>query len=503
VSASLAQLVAAAGEVAASSSRTAKVEAMAALLRRLDPAHAAIAAAYLAGDPPQGRIGVGWATVGAVQTAAATDATLTLADVASALDDLAATVGPGSAAEREGRLRALLGRATSAEADFLRRLLLGDLRQGANEGLVVEAIAAAADIPAAAVRRALMLAGELGPVTATALTAGRAGLDAVRLEVGRPLRPMLAATSPDVASAVAELGRCSVEWKLDGARVQVHRAGDTVRIVTRNLNDITARHPGLVEVVRGLPAERFVLDGEVLGLADEGDGPRAFQDTISGFARDRGDAGLVPWFFDCLHLNGADLVDAPLTARLDALAFVGPDRRVPGVVTADADAAAQVLADALGAGHEGVMVKAADAPYQAGRRGKTWRKVKPVHTYDLVVLGAEWGHGRRTGWLSNLHLGALDPLTGGFVMVGKTFKGLTDETLRWQTEALLAREQHRDGITVFVRPELVVEIAIDGVQRSSRYPGGVALRFARVKGYRPDKRADGADTITTLQALLG
>jgi DNA ligase-1 len=284
--------------------------------------------------------------------------------------------------------------------------------------------------------------------------------------------------------------------------VQVHRSGTEVLIVTRNLNDITTRHPALVERILTLPADSFVLDGEVLGLAEDGDATLAFQDTISGFAQDRGGADLVPWFFDCLHLDGTDLVDAPLHERLAALDRVAGAHRIPGVMTADPTEAEAVLTQALAAGHEGVMVKSSDGPYEAGRRGKGWRKVKPVHTYDLVVLAAEWGHGRRQGWLSNLHLGALDPTTGGFVMVGKTFKGLTDALLEWQTAALLPRETGRDGIVVHVRPELVVEIALDGVQRSTRYPGGVALRFARVRRYRDDKAPAEADTIGALQALL-
>jgi DNA ligase-1 len=349
-----------------------------------------------------------------------------------------------------------------------------------------------------------MLSGDLGLVAETAMGQGAEGLEAIGLELGRPMRPMLASTAGDVAEAIDALGRASVEWKLDGARIQVHRRGDSVDIWTRNLNEITGRLPGIAAVVRSFPADELVLDGEVLGFFEDDDdeAPQAFQDTMSSLgASTRQATGLRPFFFDVLHHDGVDLVDQPLVERRARLETVCGDDAVPGTITDDAATAQDVLDTALAAGHEGVLVKAADSTYEAGRRGKTWRKVKPVHTLDLVVLGAEWGHGRRQGWLSNLHLGARGP-GGTFVMVGKTFKGLTDELLAWQTQAFLAREVRREGITVHIRPEIVVEIALDGVQRSSRYPGGVALRFARVKGYRLDKPVSEADTIETVQAML-
>ncbi|MYK76489.1 MAG: ATP-dependent DNA ligase, partial [Acidimicrobiaceae bacterium] len=382
-------------------------------------------------------------------------------------------------------------------------------RQGASEGVVVEAVARAAGVAASVVRRALMLVGDLGETAGIALTQGTPGLEAVRFEVFRPIRPMLASTADDAASAVAELGRCSVEWKLDGIRIQVHRRGEEVRIWTRNLNDVTDRLGEVADLVRGLPVRVAAFDGEVMGIADDL-APVAFQDTM-GRVGTRGTGESVPsradtvrvrpMFFDALHLDGRDLLDEPLEIRLGCLAEAAADHRVPGVVTADPDEAEQVFAAAVGAGHEGVMVKAAGSPYAAGRRGKAWRKVKPVHSFDLVVLAVEPGSGRRRGWLSNIHLGARDP-SGGFVMVGKTFKGMTDEMLRWQTRRFDELATDRRAHVVKLRPEQVVEIAVDGVQRSSRYPGGVALRFARVVRYRSDKSAAEADTIDTVRSLL-
>jgi DNA ligase-1 len=364
---------------------------------------------------------------------------------------------------------------------------------------MADAVARAAGVPPALVRRAAMLAGDLPEVADRALAGGEAALAGIGLRVLTPVQPMLAATSASVGEAVAACGRSSVEWKLDGARVQAHRAGDEVRLFTRNLNEVTDRLPGVVEVLRSLPVSSVVLDGEVLWGEER---PAAFQETMRRFSAHagRGD-GLGVWFFDVLHVDGADLLDEPLESRIGVLDRVAGRWRIPGTVTADPDEAAAVLDDALAAGHEGVVVKGASSLYEAGRRGSAWRKVKPVRTLDLVVLAAEWGHGRRQGWLSNLHLGARDP-DGGFVMVGKTFKGLTDELLGWQTEQLLARESGRSGIVVHVRPELVVEIALDGVQASPRYPGGVALRFARVRRYRPDKAPDEADVIADVQAML-
>jgi DNA ligase-1 len=422
--------------------------------------------------------------------------------VDATLDRLQATTGAGSQGARAELLQGLFSAATEPEGWFLRRLLMGELRQGAVEGVMVEGIAAAAQVPAAVVRRAVMLGGDLGVTALAALTGGRVALDAIHLQVLRPLRPMLASTADSVAEALEALGGpASVEWKLDGARIQVHRRGDDVRVYTRNLNDVTHRLAEVVEVTRSLPGDQLVLDGETLTLGDDGR-PRAFQDTMSRFGADelRPDV-LRPFFFDLLHRDGRDLVDLALVERLEALEELAAPWRIPGVVTDDPLEGQSVLDEALRLGHEGVMVKAANSPYEAGRRGKAWLKVKPSRTFDLVVLAAEGGHGRRHGWLSNLHLGARGP-DGGFVMVGKTFKGLTDELLRWQTERFLELEVRREGIVVWVRPEQVVEIELDGVQASTRYPGGVALRFARVVRYRDDKDPSEADTIESLRALL-
>jgi DNA ligase-1 len=506
------QLVATSAGVTATPARSAKVEAIAGLLRRLDADEVEPVVAWLSGEPRQGKVGVGWATVFSVDVAHAADPSLTIEDVDRAIDSVARMAGPGSAAARQARLADLLGRATPAEADFLRRLLVGELRQGALEGVMTEAVARAAAVPVERVRRAAMLRGDLPGVAALAVRQGDDGLAGIGLTVLRPILPMLASPSPSVEEALATLGRSSVEWKLDGARIQAHRAGDQVRLFTRNLNDVTDRLPGLTSIVAGLPVDRVVLDGEVLGMGD-GDRPDPFQATMSTFSRqnpgadrpegDRGVEGsrLAVWFFDCLHVDGRDLIEAPLVERMAALDRVAAPWRVPATLTEDPAEAGAALDRALAAGHEGVVVKAAGSPYEAGRRGQAWRKVKPVRTLDLVVLAAEWGHGRRRGWLSNLHLGARGS-DGSWVMVGKTFKGMTDELLAWQTEALLARQVAASGITVTVRPELVVEVAVDGVQVSTRYPGGVALRFARIRRYRDEKDAEEADTIDAVRALL-
>jgi DNA ligase-1 len=365
---------------------------------------------------------------------------------------------------------------------------------------MVDAIAKAAGVPGELARRALMLSGDLTQTAELAVTRGARGLRQVGFEIFRPILPMLASTAADVADALSGLERASVEYKLDGIRIQIHRRGDEVRVYTRNLNEITDSLPGIVDAVLGLPVTQAVFDGEALWMTR--DGPASFQDTVSQIDRDAPPSGIVTFLFDLLHVDGDDLLDSPLHERATRLDAIAPRLRIPGLVTADPVAGQRVLDESLRAGHEGVVVKDATSRYVAGRRGKAWRKVKPVRTYDLVVLAAEWGHGRRRGWLSNLHLGARDPSNASFVMVGKCFKGLTDELLAWQTEALLARETERRGIAVFVTPELVIEIAIDGVQASTRYRGGVALRFARVRRYRPDKDASEADTIDDLRALL-
>ena len=501
----LAEVVGVAAAVAATSSRLQKVDALAGLLTRLLPGEVLPAIGLLLGSPRQGRLGVGWRGLSTVRVGHADAATLTLADVDAALDELAAAFGPGSGEVRESVLHELARRATSAEWDFLARAMLGEMRTGALQGVLEAAVVRASGADAAVVRRAAMLSGDLGETAVLALSGG--DLAAVRLQVGRPVLPMLAATASTVAEAVATTGEASVEYKLDGARIQVHRHGDEVRAFTRSLADITHRVPEIVAAVRKLPVRDVILDGETLALDEDG-APRPFQDTMARFGADQARVvALRPWFFDILHVDGRDLIDEPLRVRRAELERVAGQWRMPGIVTDDPGAAQQLSAEALAAGHEGVVVKAIDAAYAAGRRGKAWIKVKPVLTYDLVVLGCEWGSGRRRGWLSNLHLGARDPAgefgePGGFVMVGKTFKGLTDELLRWQTAHFPEIETRRTASTVFVEPITVVEIAIDGVQRSPRYPGGIALRFARVKGYRPDKRPDETDTIQTLRGLL-
>lgn len=503
----LSELVSTTEEVSATSSRLAKVDALGRLLARADPAEIPALMGLLLAAPRQGRLGVGWRGIAALDIAHASEPTLRVGDVDRSLDALASASGAGSAAARSRILGELASRATAPEWDFLARAMLGELRTGALSGVLLDAIARASDRPPAAVRRAAMLSGDLGETALIALTGAAGALDEVGLQVGRPVLPMLAATAPTPSAALEITGAASVEYKLDGARIQVHRHGDEVGVYTRSLADITHRVPEIVEIVRALPVRDVILDGETLSLDEDG-GPRPFQETMSRFGADVSrELVLRPWFFDVLHVDGRDLIDEPLATRLGELERVAGAWRIPGIVTADADAAERLSRDALAAGHEGVVVKAIDAPYAAGRRGKSWVKVKPVLTFDLVVLGAEWGSGRRHGWLSNLHLGARDPAgefgdPDGFVMVGKTFKGLTDELLRWQSAEFPAHESHRTASTVFLRPEVVVEIAIDGVQRSPRYPGGIALRFARVKGYRPDKSPDEADTIQALRALL-
>ena len=493
--------------VAATRSRLAKVDALAGLLGELQPDEIAPAVGFLVGKPRQGRVGVGWRGVSAVMGEPAAEPTLTVLDLDALLVELAALGGEGSARDRSSALRDFAGRATAGEQDLLTRVLLGEMRTGALEGVLIDAVARAADRPGTSVRRAAMLTGDLGETAVIALTGTADELDAVGLEVGRPVLPMLAATAASASAALATTGAASVEFKLDGARIQVHRSGDSVRVFTRNLADITHRVPEVVEIVRRLPARDVILDGETLSLDEDG-GPRPFQETMSRFgAEGAREAVLRPWFFDILHVDGRDLLDEPLSVRRHELERVAGEYRIPGEVTDDPETAERVSREALAAGQEGVVVKAIDSPYAAGRRGSSWIKVKPVLTYDLVVLACEWGSGRRRGLLSNLHLGARDPdgafgEPGGFVMVGKTFKGLTDELLRWQTEEFQRIEVRRTPGTVWVAPTTVVEIAIDGVQRSTRYPGGIALRFARVKRYRDDKEAGEADTIATLRSLL-
>ena len=497
----LAELVTASQEVAATSARSKKVAVLTELLGKLDADEISVAAGFLAGTPRQGRVGIGYATIHGVQGERADEPSLTIGDIDRAISEIERTTGGGSANKRKQILGELFARATPDEADFLRRLFTGELRQGALAGLMIDAIAKTAKVPGELARRALMLSGDLTRTADIAITQGEEGLRDVGFELFRPIFPMLASTAETVAEAVSSFERSSVEWKLDGIRIQVHRRGEEIRIYTRNLNEITETLPGIVKATSELPAEQVVLDGEALWMLEHG--PAAFQDTVSQIDSDAPPEGIVTFLFDLLHIDGEDLLDTPLEERARRLEQIAPGLKIPSVLTSDAGEAQRVFDEAIAAGHEGVVVKDAASIYSAGRRGKAWRKVKPVRTYDLVVLGAEWGHGRRQGWLSNLHLGARDPKTNEFVMVGKTFKGMTDELLEWQTKELLARETSRRGIAVFVKPELVVEIALDGVQTSTRYPGGVALRFARVKRYRSDKRPEEADTIEDLRALRG
>ena len=506
-------IVQAADAVAATTSRTAKIGLLADVLGRVAVDEVEPAIGFLTASVRQGRLGVGWRTIAdlAERASAPTDhASLTVTEVDAAIERLAALGGTGSGAARTEELTRLWGRATADEQRLLTGILLGELRIGVLEGVLTDAVAKAAGRPLEEVRRAAMLTGSLGRTAYLALTG--ADLAGVGLTVGVPLLPMLAATASSPGEAVTALGPApvSVEVKLDGARIQVHRhggPGSRVEVFSRTLADITARVPELVEVVSGFPGGSLILDGETLTL-DENGAPRPFQETLSRFGSTGARAEILrPWFFDILHADGVDLIDEPLSVRRERLREAVGEHGILALETADPIAAETFSQEALAAGHEGVLVKALDSPYAAGRRGRQWLKVKPVHTYDLVVLAAEWGSGRRTGWLSNLHLGARDPGVpvgepGAFVMVGKTFKGLTDEVLRWQTTRLLELETKRTRYAVHVTPALVVEIAIDGVQRSSRYPGGLALRFARVKGYREDKAVADADTVESLRALL-
>lgn len=487
------RLVSASAAVTATPKRSEKVAILAAVLADLEPGEIEPAIGFLVGSPRQGRIGVGWASLSSVDASPAGEPSLTIAGVDTALTRIATLQGVDSQRQRASQVHELFARATHDEQRFLFRVLTGEMRQGANAGVLTDAVAKASGRPLADVRRTAMLLGDLGAAAAAAL--GGDDLTAIGLRPLVGVMPMLAATATSVSDALTLTGPASVEWKLDGARIQVHRDSDDVRVFTRTLHEIGARVPGIVAAARQLPLTNFVLDGESLGLDPDGN-PLKFQDTMNA------DTSLHPFFFDVLHADGESLIDRPLSERKVALAeFVPAGLLLPTLDTSDPVAAERFSQSALAAGHEGVMVKALESPYQAGRRGKTWRKVKPVHTLDLVVLAAEWGHGRRTGWLSNLHLGARGP-DGTFVMVGKTFKGMTDQLLRWQTEEFPKLAIGEEGHVMHIRPELVVEIGLDGVQRSTRYPGGVALRFARVRRYRPDKTAAEADTIERVQAML-
>jgi DNA ligase 1 len=505
----LAALVDTSQRVAATAARLVKVRELAQFLRTLEPGEIGIATHYLSGELPQGRFGIGYAALAAAaKETAAPVPTLSIAEVDRLLTALAATRGAGSGECRARGLRELFARATPAEQQFLLHLLAGELRQGALGGVMLDAIAAAAEVPAAKVRRAAMYSKDLGAVAAAAVLQGIDALDAFQLELFSPVSPMLAQTADDVEEALAELhGEVAFEWKMDGARIQVHKGGQQVRIYTRALNEVTAALPEIVAAVGGLSAEVLILDGEAIAFDGAGR-PHPFQITMRRFGRRlrveelRGDLPIRAFFFDCLRVDGESLADRPARERFAALsASIPSELAIPRRVTASAAEASAFYDAALAAGHEGIMAKSLEGPYEAGNRGASWLKIKRAHTLDLVVLAAEWGHGRRTGKLSNLHLGARDPDTGAYVMLGKTFKGLTDAMLEWQTRRFLELETHRDAWTVYVRPEVVVEIAFSDLQASPRYAGGLALRLARVKRYREDKRPADADTMEAVRRI--
>jgi DNA ligase-1 len=505
----LATVVATSREIAATSARSAKIRLLAGCLRELNAVELEIGVLYLSGEIRQGRIGIGPATLRACVTRGASESGLGLAEVDRRLDELAAIRGSGSSARRSDALHALFGRATADEQEFLLKLLVGELRQGALAGVMIDAIAMATDVPRTDVRRAAMYQSNLGAVARAARADGVAGLQRFQLQVMSPVVPMLAQVAGDVDEALETLaGEVAFEWKMDGARIQVHKRGGDVRIFTRNLNDVTAAIPEIAEAARVLSADQLVLDGEAIAFTPSGR-PHAFQVTMRRFGRKLDVAGLqqeLPmraYYFDCLRRDEASLADRPTSERFAALSgIVPPEQIIPRLVTRSSREAAAFYDEAIARGHEGLMAKALDAPYEAGSRGASWLKIKRAHTLDLVVLAAEWGHGRRHGRLSNLHLGALDAATQRYVMLGKTFKGLTDEMLEWQTREFLARESRHDQWTVYVRPEIVVEIAFSDLQASPRYPGGLALRLARVKRYRPDKRVEDADTMETVRKIF-
>ena len=506
----LSHLVRTSLRVGANPARSTKIRELAAFLRTLAADEVEIAVHYLSGELPQGRIGIGYSTL---QTAAArppaTEGTVSIVELDHSLTALAGMRGSGSTARRSEALQSLFSRATAEEQRFLLNLLVGELRQGALAGVMVDAIAAASDVPVAQVRRAVMYSKSLGLVARVALLEGAAALGRFQLEMFAPILPMLAQTAVDVGEALTELGggEVELEWKMDGARIQAHKVGSDVRIYTRSLNDVTVAVPEIAAVVRGFAAHTLVLDGEAIAFDTRGR-PHPFQITMRRFGRKlnvealREELPMQGFFFDCLRKDAESLADRPAAERFAALAEAVPQQyRMPRLITSNPAAAREFYEAALAAGHEGVMAKSLDSPYEAGNRGASWLKIKKAHTLDLVVLAAEWGHGRRTGKLSNLHLGALDPATGEYVMLGKTFKGLTDAMLEWQTRELLAREIRRDQWTVYVRPELVVEIAFSDLQASTRYPGGLALRLARVKRYRDDKGPQEADDMNSVRRI--
>ena len=503
----LSELVEASERVGGTASRRSKIAEIAGLLRRLQPDEIDIGVAYLAGHTRQGRSGIGYSLIDSARSRAVSMPSLHLAEVDRALADIAHTAGRGSVSERTRKLASLFAAATEREQSFLIRLLLGELRQGALEGLMVDGVAAAAELPPSEVRRAAMVAGGIAAVACPALTQGLTGLRAFSIKLFQPLAPMLAQPAEDIADALQRIPAASIEWKLDGARVQIHKQGSAVRLFSRTGNDVTAPASEIVEAVQSLAANTLILDGEVIALRPDGT-PYPFQDTMRRFGRVsdldrmRESMPLSVFLFDCLRLEADDLIGRSGSERFEALAAIAPrEMLMPRLISADLAAAQSFYDGAVARLHEGVMVKAVDAVYEPGARSAAWLKVKRAHTLDLVVIAAEWGHGRRQGWLSNLHLAARGPAAGEFVMLGKTFKGMTDALLEWQTKELLARAINRDDWVVHVRPELVVEITFNDLQASPRYPAGLALRFARVKGYRPDKTPHDADTIATVRAI--
>jgi DNA ligase 1 len=502
------ELVATSAAVAKASSRLVKIAELAALLRRITLPEVDIAVAFLSGEPRQGRIGIGGSVIReAKPLSAASSPVLSLTEVDNVFEQIATTSGRGSSGDRTRLLRDLLTRATADEQDFLVRLLVGELRQGALEGVLIEAVARAGNTSPTTVRRAVMMAGALTPVARALIGEGESGLARFTVQLFRPVQPMLAHTASDIHEALTNLEQdVALEWKLDGARIQVHKAGDEIKVFSRNLREVTSAVPEVVEAARTLRAQDVILDGEIIALRPDGT-PETFQRTMQRFGRKlevdrlRAELPLTPFVFDCLYVDGQSLIDQPQADRFGTLGEIARGTVVPNVVRPTPEEASRFVESTVQRGHEGVMVKALTSRYAAGRRGQQWLKVKLARTLDLVVLAAEWGHGRRRGWLSNLHLGARDPLGGGFVMLGKTFKGMTDQMLAWQTEKLLHLEVSRDSYTVYVRPELVVEIAFNDVQHSPHYAGGLALRFARVKRYRGDKSAADADTIDTVRDI--
>jgi len=505
----LATVAATSRQVAMTSARSAKTRLLADCLRAMNAGELEIAVLYLAGEIRQGRIGIGPSALRACATEAAPAPSLHVIEVDRLLEELAAIRGGGSTARRAAALQALFGRATGEEQEFLLRLLVGELRQGALAGVMIDSIVAVTGVPLPEVRRAAMYESNLGAIARVGLEAGALGLQRFQLQVMSPIAPMLAQVANGVDEALETLpGDIAFEWKMDGARIQLHKQGSLVRIFTRNLNDVTAAIPEVADAARALPAEQLVLDGEALAFAPTGR-PHAFQTTMRRFGRKLDVARLqqeLPmraFYFDCLRRDAASVADRPARERFAALAEVVPaEQMIPRLVTRSSEAAAAFYEEALAQGHEGLMAKALDAPYEAGNRGASWLKIKRAHTLDLVVLAAEWGHGRRQGKLSNLHLGAFDSATQRYVMLGKTFKGMTDAMLEWQTREFLSRESHHDQWTVYLRPEIVVEIAFSDLQASPRYPGGLALRLARVKRYRPDKRVEDADTMETVRKIF-